>query len=403
MLYITCINSNAKDTLALKQQNNIKLYENVCVIPNQVNDFKQTKKFLGRLKVYDDKTYKYSSDYYAISLHTGRALWAVDHENEMKMPSNKLQNKPFNLLQPVFEDKVALFPWLWRIDDKATIFTLIYRMLPGVYNQMEWLRSQKDILDIAHIDNNRYFLVAPLISMFDTFEAAFRALSFDIISFERDSQEQPLCFKYAVFGTNNSSMHSVYKNVRYRNEIKNKLEAQWIDKTVCQRNAVVLLERQTTRLILNKEKLISRINQAGFTNTSIVSFEGLSLREQMKIIHCANVFIAAQGAALTWFQYLPKDAVVIEIVWHGWPVKYKVRINQDRPDISAHVLKCEARVSEKVWREFAWEWYQYEGDMTEDIKDKIKKKSSKIRAVRKQVWKYSDCVCSPEQLVNLLI
>ena len=89
-------------------------------------------------------------------------------------------------------------------------------------------------------------------------------------------------------------MHLVYKNVRYRNEIKNKLEAQWmIDKTVCKLNAIVLLERQTTRHILNKEKLISRINQAGFTNTSIVSFEGLSLREQMKIIHCANVFIAA--------------------------------------------------------------------------------------------------------------
>ena len=57
----------------------------------------------------------------------------------------------------------------------------MYRMLPGVYNLMEWLRSQKDTLDISHIDNNGYVLVAPLISMFDTFEAAFRALGFDII------------------------------------------------------------------------------------------------------------------------------------------------------------------------------------------------------------------------------
>ena len=76
----------------MQQQNDIQLYKNVCVIPNQVNDFKQTKQFLGRLKVYDNESSTYSSDYYTITLHSGRALWVVDHEHDMNALPNKFHD-----------------------------------------------------------------------------------------------------------------------------------------------------------------------------------------------------------------------------------------------------------------------------------------------------------------------
>ncbi len=83
-------------------------------------------------------------------------------------------------------------------------------------------------------------------------------------------------------------------------------------------NMVVLLNRRSSRMILNSLELMLAARQNGFSSMDIIYFEDLDLLQQAEVISCARIFILVHGAAMIWIPFLPPNSAVIEI---GWPQK----------------------------------------------------------------------------------
>ena len=373
----------------------IRAYKNICIFP-QRNNFRATKEFQGIIYSLDESV-ESTKDIYYFQIEHGcyNTTWEVITKSHKSLEFNLDQ-------QLTFENKVAFFPYSWRIDEKATIFTLIHRFLPGAFDQIKWSSNQKGLKSMVKAGNN--VLVAPLLSMYESFNEPFHTIGYSELASFEDMNVTARCFKYGVLGPYLANFETIRNSVKYRQEIYELLITSWgFNRELCPENNLVILERLVSRHLLNKEEILKTAKSIGFYHSNIVSFEDLSVRKQVEIVSCSDVFISVQGAALTWFLYLPINASVIEIVWDGWPVKYQRRIQRERPDISAYVLKCDAKVSENIWHEFAKEWFAFNGTVVSDeMKNAIIVQSKSMRAVSKQVWKYADCTCPIKKLTKLL-
>ena len=102
---------------------------------------------------------------------------------------------------------------------------------------------------------------------------------------------------------------------------------------------MLIIQRQSTRRLLNIDSMVDVARNYGYANVRTEFFEGLRLREQYAIIRCASVFVAVQGAALSWHSFLPRGATVVEITYEGWPVRYRERALMERTDLNQRVIK----------------------------------------------------------------
>lgn len=201
----------------------------------------------------------------------------------------------------------------------------------------------------------------------------------------------PVCFRHVFLPShsekrflNKETVHNFTKYFNITNQ--------------CPKNNIVLINRKSSRKILNSQEIINFAKSLGYTNSSVVYMEDLSIQEQMQVIHCADVLIGVQGAALTWFPFMPFNATFVEIGFNGWPTDfYTSRItNSSRPDLlnNHHNLFCSIRTSDNAFITQARN-FGIKGKLTEALKRKVMKRSKK-GDLTSSIYKQSDCICDVE-------
>ena len=213
-----------------------------------------------------------------------------------------------------------------------------------------------------------------------------------------------MCFKKAVFG------RKLFITTHF--ELSAHLTNAWdLQPDLCPENLVVIVQRETKfRTILNAEKIKEYFRQNGFVNTQLVVLERLSIREQLSVIQCASVFIAVQGAGMSWFMFLPKHAVLAEITWYRWPSRFIDRARYARPDIETHLLYCDFTISNAAYAVFTAKYFGYNRTITDEVREQVIEKSKQqyardyypLGVPRTGIWKLADCCCDIALFQGLL-
>jgi hypothetical protein len=128
-----------------------------------------------------------------------------------------------------------------------------------------------------------------------------------------------VCFRYGLFS---DSLHAKYapKALQHIKDHYN------VDKKGCLSGITIIFSiRRLYRKWKNEKEIYKAVINNGFSNTRMVDFAALSLREQLEIMHCADVFVACHSAALIWAKFMKPYTSVIEIAWpkFGWDFSYQ--------------------------------------------------------------------------------
>lgn len=78
-----------------------------------------------------------------------------------------------------------------------------------------------------------------------------------------------------------------------------------------ERSKIVIIDRRTTRQILNMDALVDALSVAGAFEIERVRFETISLKEQIEIVSQSHILIGVHGAALS---FIPFAQNVIEFI-----------------------------------------------------------------------------------------
>ena len=368
-------------------------FENVCIHAGDVM-YPFYDQFVARLNIYsgsrgNHKEYSGQSLLYEVNWITDKHtnFWLL-HLHDRQVPSN----------WPVLP-VVAYFPWYWRT--YGNIFALWCHTAPGIYQQIKWSRAHIAGLETASLES--YVVVPAHLQYFRTHYAqALTDMGINKVKIFQDLWLQgPVCFKYGVFG----SHHDVTANATTPDDMGQVLQAKWNLTSPCVvNNSVLLLNRYHTRRILNARKIIHHLNKRGY-NVKLDYFKNKSLQEQMDSVRCASVFIGAQGAGLSWYQFLPPNSTFIELHWYGWISKYKRRAEESRPDISAHAIECKPVTPLSIWQGYARKWFNHRGPIDDIMKQRLREKSDRVQDVNDvagTIWKDSDCECNIDEIARLL-
>ena len=168
---------------------------------------------------------------------------------------------------------------------------------------------------------------------------------------------------------------------------------------------VLILQRNTTRQIRNVDAIVTYLRAHLNTSVQVEQFEGKLANEQARIVHCANVFIAVQGAGMNWYKFLPPNARMLEITYGvGWPSRYAARAQALRPDVITKIVQCRMLTPPEVFLTYAREWLPgFENATYDSISGAAKRKLYKISAKqspisKRAVHKNSDCECDPSAI-----
>jgi len=101
--------------------------------------------------------------------------------------------------------------------------------------------------------------------------------------------------------------------------------------------SVTIIQRRSTRRILNIDMVVDAVKSLGFSHVQVVSFEGMSVLKQIQIARCSSLLIGTHGAALAWSSALHLDARLVEIRWPGMAPKAYYSCS---PRGSADMDKC---------------------------------------------------------------
>ena len=130
--------------------------------------------------------------------------------------------------------------------------------------------------------------------------------------FQDNAQPDRVCYENAVFNSKLHMDHALDAIEFIKGELKVKDHCE-------QNNMVTIVQRDAHRKILNIEELRQVTIEMGY-NVQIVRFEKFSLAEQAQIIHCTDILVGTQGAALSWANFMRNNSGLIEIAWpsKGW-------------------------------------------------------------------------------------
>ena len=357
-------------------------YHNVCIKMDKNTNLKDfPDKFYAQLLAYDQthNILNHRQVQYMVNLRRddiGDSYWQLSVTHESVPVSFKVLNS------------IAYFVPYWR--ENNNIYLLWNFILPSVHAQIEWSkRFQLKYKRYKNMSTHRILITPRNKNMKSTFRDAIQLLGINTITdLDTMLKDNSLCFKHGVFG----STASRDKRSISRELIHKKMNAT---AKTCVSQYFVLIQRQNTRRILNIDYLAQLARDFGYKDVRIEYFENYSLYEQFDIIRCAAVLVGAQGAALSWFPFLPVYASIIEINWPGWPMFYQKRIQSQRKDLYAQVIQCEAKTPENVWKYYAHVWFNHTGSVDDAMKEALIERSKHIKhATGYSVWKDSDCSCT---------
>ena len=304
-----------------------------------------------------------------------------------------------------FSDQLAIIP---LTSPYHGFFKFMYNYVLALFGLVKWIEqnsvASRDEINKALLLYPRKcsFIQSPaMLALFETVGPhQFQALS---------TTTQMMCFKKAVFGRQQSFTSLA--------ELDTHLSAAaWAVTSsaakACQHvGSIVFIQRETNfRRIFNLDEVVAYFRRRGHTDTRVVVLERLSFAEQMRVIKCARVLVAVQGAGLTWFLFLPRGAVMVEITWHNWSSRFAARAHYERPDLRTHLLRCRYSVSVQAYRHVASKLLGDDADVrnsrgstsvNQAVKDKVFRESERqytagfyvFGVPHVSIWKSSDCVC----------
>ena len=366
-------------------------FENVCMC-SSTSVHRHIFPFQGRFNVYTNEPTTESKKapllvpFYVGYTKPRNNFWIFEFINEAIPSDWQIRNE------------IVVLPTFWM--DMEQLYIFWYNGLPKLYRQ---LRKITNALFSSTEMNLQKTLVVPRIRKMPL---GYRKTILDhgISSINNFSDfltgSKPTCFRHVIAGEGNTRIRQrdVIDAIRKQADISFNL-----NRVVCAKYKVVLVKRLGSRHLLNIDELATVIRQqrTGF-DVDVVSFEGMTIQQQLEILRCTSLFIAVQGAALAWMIFLPQNAMFIEIWFDGWAPRYKPRADIMRPDLRVKTLECERVTSDVVLRKYAEIWFNHTGSLSEDVKAKVYAKSQKNHAVYGYAYKGSDCVCSNNTILAAL-
>ena len=361
-------------------------YYNVCINVDRNTNFKSfSNKFRAQILAYD-QTQSISNNKqvrYMVNLQRddiGDSYWQLNVTHETVPVSLKML------------DSIAYFVPYWR--ENNNIYLLWNFILPSVHAQLKWSKTfSAEMQNYKNLSTHRILITPRTKTMKSPFRDATQLLGIDTITdLDTMLKDNTTCFKHGVFGSTASRrMRSISREF-----IHEKLNAT---AEPCVSLYLLIIQRHKTRRILNIDYLAQLARDFGHKNVRIEYFEKYSLYEQFDIIRCSVVLVGVQGAALSWFPFLPLYASIIKINWPGWPMFYQKYIQIQRKDLYAQVIQCDAKTPENVWKHYAHVWFNYTGvgvGVGDAMKEKLIERSKQIKhATGYSIWKDSDCLCTP--------
>ena len=369
-------------------------FENVCIRAN-TSMHPGLYPFQGRFTVYlneaaavRSKTVPLLVPFYVGLTKPRNNFWIFEFRNESLPRDWKMRNE------------IVVLPTYWM--DVEQIFIFWYHTLPNIYIQLR--ETEKHYLLSTTEANPTKTLVVPRIrDMPPGFRKAVLHHGFaSINNYTRLlNDDTPTCFRHVVAGGGIGDRYLPQRQVI--DAVRNQAEMAFnLDKVVCSAYKVVLLKRLGTRKILNIDELATVIRQRRGFDVDVVSFEGMTIQQQLEILRCTSLFIAVQGAALAWMLFLPQNAMFVEIWFNGWKARYKQRAEKYRPDLRAKTVRCQRVSSEEVLQKYAQRWFNHSGSVTKRMGTKLYARSRRSPAARGHVFKDSDCACKNETILAAL-
>ena len=286
-------------------------------------------------------------------------------------------------------------------------------LLPYYYAFVQ--RSQKYLPDyLHHASGNRTFqnestqrdivFLAPRFPLYDQMRQRNKdfldGLGVTELIFH-EGNEPTQCFKYGFTGKIPVSKTTHTEILHYY------LKYFHITSDKCKKDGktVVMIQRKSSRIILNIDALINVTKSLGYTNVMVIYLENLSLQKQMQIIHCADVLLGIQGSGMVWYKYLPLGATYIEVGYEDWINHFFTDRASDRLDLQLYNMQCRGIPTENAYKRKAKEWFNYQGNLTEELKEKVLVKSHELSKIchTQTIWMISNCECDPQLLKNILL
>ena len=378
-------NRNLTQIVIGKGEKYLEYFSNVCIFP-KANSFKPGVKFKGELMSFDSKRPNviYNLYFDTRSHQIKGSHWYIVNTPDYRPPQNA----------KVIENKVAFFPGYWR---PGNIFLVWARIVPELYNARLFQSNLTELYDdkqLRIIDREDSVFIVDTLCPETYSNDAYAMLGFtEVLDFSKDLQEKlktPLCYKHAIFG-------DVKLDAVIRKTAKEAVISQWsYRRNPCKQFYVLIVERLGTRHILNLAEIVASFKRRNVT-VRVEHFEGKTLQEQAEIMHCAKTFIAVQGAAMSWFDFLPKNANLIEFYWTGWASKYKKRARKSRKDVHATAVQCKPVIPETVYKKHAEKLLNKKLDRVDEKTKKIlRRKALKLgllSCMYGSVYRDADVIC----------
>ena len=367
-------------------------FENVCMRLGNTSMHPRLSPFQARFSVYINETTATSKrasllvPFYVGFTQPRNNFWIFEFLNDSVPSDWQIRNE------------IVVLPAHWMDVHHVHIFW--YRGLPKLHEQLRKLES--DFLSSTE-RNLRKTLIVPRIRKMPF---GYRKIILDhgIASIKNFSDlstgNKSTCFRHVVAG-GGSNMSKPRRDVI--DAIRNQAQITFnLSQVVCATYKVTLLNRLGTRRILNIDELATVIRQQRGFDVDVVSFEGMTIQQQLEILRCTSLFIAVQGAALAWMLFLPQNAMFVEIWFNGWKARYKQRAEKYRPDLRAKTVRCQRVSSEEVLQKYAQRWFNHSGPVSKRMETKLYEKSKRAPAARGHVLKDSDCACKNEIILAAL-
>ena len=308
-----------------------------------------------------------------------------------------------------FHNQTAVFAGFWN--DYRNIYSHMHKSIPTAYDQIRFVNES---LPNERLKPPAYFIIpSTILVMTQFFGDVFLNLGYRQILQAPDitARNEDTCFKYALLPKNLPGDAGYVSRERIKETFRF-LETRWMKEmnvsssSQCQSNYALILQRKTTRRIDRVTSLASAIRSAGYNDVRVTSLENKSFAEQWNTVRCASLFAGVQGAGLMWYFFLPPNATFIEITYDGWHYFYSRYASSYRPDLKRYSIQCQRVTPDHVWQDYAQRWFNYTGEITDNWKKTLDKKSKEVKARARYsptVWKDSDCFCSSETVKNALL
>lgn len=264
---------------------------------------------------------------------------------------------------------VAVFPSMWR--STPHLYQFLYFTYPGVFSQVWWMQQQ------GHIVKNKTKVIlmkpgGPNSTIYDLFYSLGIDEIRDFPTVMLPKTSKPVCFTNAVFLSDVASFHDGTPERVSKSMVQSRSYIiQQLNREKCDKYYVTFIDRIATRHIINVMQLVNVTRKRGFRYVRVEYLENRTIHEQLRIIHCSSILIGVQGAALTFYSFLPHNAHMIEITFLGWNSKFKLRANRNRRDIKARVRPCTRITSEAIYRKYARRKFNHTGPVDEAMKQRL--------------------------------